>query len=97
MANLYDEKGRPIEQGDILKVFHFVGRNRRRHYMYKQVLDTVMLGKSDPVPYVRIGHLDGKAGSYYHEREDGRVLRGYEIVQSVDANFEERPRVAAQA
>jgi hypothetical protein len=34
----YDKTGRKIEPGDVLKVFHFVCRRRRRHYMHKQAL-----------------------------------------------------------
>lgn len=33
-----DKDGRRIEPGDVLKVFHFVGARRKRHYMYKQAL-----------------------------------------------------------
>ncbi len=91
MANLYDKNGRQIMRGDVLKVFHFVGARRKRHYMYKQALDTVMLGKTSPAPYLAISHLE-MDGEHYHEREDGRVLRDYEIVQSVDARLDERPR-----
>lgn len=93
MANLYDKSGRQIMRGDILKVFHFVGARRKRHYMYKQALDTVMLGKNNPTPWLKISHLDLSDGmdAYYVEFEDGRVLEDYEIVQSKDAAFEDRP------
>lgn len=93
MANLYDANGRQIMRGDVLKVFHFTGARRRRHYMYKQAYETVMLGKSDPKPFLEIGHLDLSADRYW-EIEDGRVLRDYEIIQSVDHRHEERPRLA---
>ena len=33
-----DKAGRHIHPGDVLKVFHFVGARRRRHYMYEQAL-----------------------------------------------------------
>jgi hypothetical protein len=95
MANLYDAKGRPIMRGDILKVFHFIGARGKRHYMYKQALDTVMLGKSDPKPWLKISHLE-LTEEHYHEREDGRTLCDYEIVQSKGADFiEDRPRANA--
>ena len=32
MSAAYDKTGREIMQGDILKVFHFVGRRNKRHY-----------------------------------------------------------------
>jgi hypothetical protein len=90
-AALYDKNRRPIEVGDVLKVFHYIAaRNRKRCYMYKQVL-SYWLSKSGE-PYFRIGHLD-MSGDDYLEARDGRVLAGYEIVQSVDAKFEDRPRL----
>lgn len=92
MANLYDASGRQIMRGDVLKVFHFVGARKKRHYMYKQALETVTLGKSQS-PYLKISHLDLTAGmdAYYTEAEDGRRLGDYEIVQSADAAFSDRP------
>lgn len=30
-----DKYGIEIEPGDVLKVFHFVGARRKKHYMYK--------------------------------------------------------------
>lgn len=93
MANLYDERGRQIMEGDVLKVFHFTGARRKRHYMYKQARETVMLGSSDPKPFLKISHLN-KADEHYHEREDGRTLTGYEIVQSGSDEMERRARVS---
>jgi hypothetical protein len=29
--NLRDKTGREIERGDLLKVYHFTGQNRKRH------------------------------------------------------------------
>ena len=72
MANLYDERGRQIMEGDVLKVFHFRGARRKRHYMYKQARETIMLGSSDPKPFLKISHLN-KKDEHYHEREDGRT------------------------
>lgn len=37
-ATCYDKHGIPIERGDIVKVFHFIGARRKRHYMFKQCL-----------------------------------------------------------
>ena len=33
----YDKNGKPINEFDVLKVFHFVGARRKKHYMYKWV------------------------------------------------------------
>lgn len=92
MANLYDERGRQIMEGDVLKVFHFTGARRKRHYMYKQARETVMLGGSSPKPFLKISHLN-KADEHYHEIEDGRTLAGYDIVQSGSDDLERRARV----
>ena len=86
---LRDKTGRHIERGDVLKVYHFTGRRRKRHYMYKQALGAKALGSG--LLYMMIGHLDLDE-AYYLERCDGRSLPDYEIIQSIDAKFEERPR-----
>lgn len=91
----HDKTGRQIEPGDMMKVFHFVGRNRKRHYLYQQALRyergrliiSHMNRISDAEPWVR-----GK--NFYCVGADER-LGDYEIVQSVDAKWEERPTKAA--
>jgi hypothetical protein len=87
--NLRDKHGRQIERGDVLKVYHFTGARRKRHYMYKQVMGTRVLGSG--TEYAVLDHLD-LDGSYYLECCDGRSLSDCEIVQSIDAKFEERVR-----
>lgn len=87
--NLRDKHGRQIERGDVLKVYHFTGARRKRHYMYKQVMGTRTLGSG--AEYAVLDHLD-LDGKNYLECCDGRSLPDYEIVQSIDAKFEERPR-----
>lgn len=87
--DLRDKTGRQIERGDILKVFHFVGSRNKRHFMYKQVLGTKTLGSGSE--YAMLSHL-GLKDDYYLVRCDGRTLPDYEIVQSIDAQFESRPR-----
>lgn len=88
--NLYDMHGIPIERGDVLKVYHFTGRNRKRHFMYKQCLGFHGVGPSRDVPYLKFSHLD-LDDAYYLESPDGRVLTDYEIVQSIDCRHDERP------
>ncbi len=33
----FDKAGNQIKEFDVLKVFHFIGARRKRHYMYKLV------------------------------------------------------------
>lgn len=33
-----DKKGIEIEECDILKVFHFIGARKKKHYMYKMAV-----------------------------------------------------------
>lgn len=83
-----DRHGRQIVRGDILKVFHFTGSRKKRHYMYKQAIGTKTFGSG--TEYMMFSHLD-LDDKYYVECCDGRTLHDYEIVQSVDAKFGERP------
>jgi hypothetical protein len=91
VGKAYDKTGREIMRGDILKVFHFTGRRRKRHYMYKQVIGERLLGKSQ-ADYWFLSHLN-QSDDGYHLAKDGTIYRDYEIVQSVDACFEDRPRI----
>lgn len=97
MSDLYDKRGIQIECGDVLKVFHFVGARRKRHYMYKQCVGYKGIGPNGDVPYMKFSHLnlvtdEDERDSYYLERPDGRVLTDYEIVQSIACDHEHRPR-----
>jgi len=91
----YDKNGVPIERGDIVKVFHFVGARRKRHYMYKQCLGLDRY-PSSPKGWEKVffSHLNfneiGDRNGPYHE-EPGSILRHYEIVQSIKCDHDERP------
>ena len=89
VGSIYDRNGREILRGDVVKVFHFTGPRRKRHYMYKQAMGTRQFGSG--VPYMVFDHLNLDA-DHYHECCDGRTLREYEIIQSIDCKFEERPK-----
>lgn len=91
---LYDRTGREIMLGDVLKVYHFTGRNRKRHYMYKQVTMIGPINHDGQCHYLHLSHLNLGRDPGYCEFLDGRTLTDYEIVQSVDAAFEDRPRNA---
>lgn len=92
---VYDKTGREIMAGDILKVLHFIGHRRKRYYMYKQVIEERVL-KSGHV-YWSISHLMGPDEGGYLLAKDGKVHDDYEIVQGLDVNFEDRPRIGRQA
>lgn len=91
-----DRTGRQIEPGDVLKVFHFVDRNRKRHYLYQHAL-RYERGR------LYISHLNRirddepwETGKNCYSVGADEHLSDYEIVQSADAEFECRPRQAAE-
>lgn len=86
--NLRDKTGRQIERGDVLKVYHFTDTRGKRRYMYKQAMGVRTINGTD---YAVMDHLDMNA-EHYLKCCDGRALPDHEIVQSIDAKFEERPR-----
>lgn len=96
MKQVYDKHGTPIERGDVVKVFHFIGARRKRHYMYKQCLGPQLLHPSHDEPYMMFSHLNFVVDRHerdgpYHERL-GQKLDHYEIVQSIKCDHEDRPR-----
>lgn len=95
MSNLYDKNGIPIERGDVVKVFHFTGARRKRHYMYKQCLGSFMMGEPKPIQFLKFSHLTMNDAEYYWERCNDDVMPHYEIVQSIDYKHEERLQRAA--
>jgi len=77
----YDEKGREIKEFGLLKIFHFIGARRKKHYMYKHIGLVEFEGKLSWVAY----HLDG-SGDYYHLRTyltdyPDRKIHGAVLVQ----------------
>ena len=98
-----DKKGIPFRVGDVLKVYHFTGARRKRHYMYKQITRVQWLGGYGGKPKVLhffVSHLSLKPesvqfdGGYWIGLNEGQ-LNDYEIVQSVKCDHEERDRVKA--
>ena len=89
-----DKHGREIQVGDLLKVYHFTGRRRKRYFMYKQVVGTKWLGGYGNKPkrqYFSVSHLSlGRDRNYYIGLDQG-VLSDYEIIQGLD-DIEERPK-----
>ena len=86
-----DKKGREIMEGDTLKVFHFVGARRKRHYMYKYVEKVV----SSSCSFFQISHLNIEGGGY-RMLMDGKQHEDIEIVQGYGADgvsFDQRPSI----
>ena len=91
----FDKNGRQIEPGDVLKVFHFIGARGKRHYLYQQAL-RYSKGR------LHISHLNRvddrepwEIGRNYYTVGGNEHLHDYEIIQSADANLDERPKSAA--
>ncbi len=87
---VYDKNGREIMLGDVLKVYHFTGARNKRHYMYKQVTGERRWESGFTCWF--FSHLSMKPDDGYYTAKDGSILRDTEIVQSIDAAFEDRPR-----
>lgn len=89
---IYDKTGREIVIGDIVKVYHYTAALRRkRHYMYKQAVRVREFKDGSQAMF--FSHLDMSEDGY-HQMLNGSHLPDYEIVQSIDALFDERPRIA---
>lgn len=93
----FDKNGIPFAIGDVVKVFHFIGARRKRHYMYKQVVAE----RTWPSGFCCLvfSHLnllptESKDGGFYVAK-DGRRYPDYEIVQCCSRypdHFSTRPR-----
>lgn len=94
-SRVLDKRGIPIECGDIVKVFHFIGARRNRHYMYKQCLGIRSYPDGGP-EYMYFSHLNfvddprDENGPYLVLL--GQKLDDYEIVQSIKCDHETRVR-----
>lgn len=80
----YDENGNEIKELDVIKVFHFIGRRRKKHYMYKWI----WLHENENQRYWVAKHLSSKNPFDFvplkalDKYPNGRHLKGVEIVQS---------------
>ena len=96
----FDKHGVPIERGDIVKVLHFIGARRKRHFMYKLCLGPGRYPSSPEGWHgVFFSHLNfreiGDRNGPYHE-EPGAHLAAYEIVQSIKRDHDTRPRLSIE-
>lgn len=89
-TKLYDKTGREIKIGDLLKIFHFVGARRKRHFMYQQVVEETHT--ADGLSWLKVDYLN-LSGATYMVLCDERVRKDYEIIQSVKCDHHDRPRL----
>lgn len=101
MTETCDKNRRPLRVGDVLKVYHFTGARRKKHFMYKQVVRTQWIGGYGGKPkvlYFFVSHLNLKKptlrddGGYWLGMNEG-MQEDYEIVQSTECDFEDRQKV----
>lgn len=96
MTETCDKNRRPIRVGDILKVYHFTGARRKKHFMYKQVIGIKTLGGHGDTPksqYFVVSHLNLLDDGIYHLRLNSGMLKDYEIVQGANDIHEDRAKV----
>lgn len=71
-----DKRGRKIEQGSVLKVFHFTGARRKRYFMYK-----VAVLKEGKLVAMDITELATKGFEVAHAcRLEALPLNGTEVI-----------------
>lgn len=95
LPQLLDRKGREILPGDTLKVFHFIGARRKRHFMFKWVeaIETRPTWRAG-LDALRISHLNLK-GETWLKLRDGSQWMECEIVQGFGTDgtpFDQRPK-----
>lgn len=91
--SLFDKNGYEILSGDLLKIFHFVGKNRKKYYMYKWVEQIVELGKNK-LKFFKILHLNLK-NEFYYLPLNGKQVKYIEIIQGYGENslpFDDRKK-----
>jgi len=94
MGNLaYDKNGIPIEIGDTLKIFHFIGGRKKKYYMYKFVEKMSECGR-----FLIISHLSKREGSYRllidnKKLDDIEIVQGYGDVGQEYMHYEDRERM----
>lgn len=79
----FDENGVEIKEFAVIRVFHFIGARRKKHYMYKWVKLKEFKGILYWVAYHLVDDTDSIPGYYYlrSSADENRVIKGTVIVQ----------------
>ena len=83
MRQICDETGAVIQKGDIIRVFHFIGARRKKHYMYKYV--TV---KNDELYALHTGTLSPTESEGYYLWPEAARCKG-DIEGTVILNYDD--------
>ncbi len=79
MTKLYDEKGHEVVEGAVIRVFHFIGARRKRHYMYKQV--SVSKGELYALHLGQLTPTEGRGYLLKHQADSAGLLKGHQVMQ----------------
>ncbi len=79
MGKVTDKNGVPIQQYDVLKVYHFTGARRKKHFMYKHVIGNASFSDD----YFCVSSLS-ECGHTYSIRKDKGLLIDIEIIQGTN-------------
>lgn len=83
VSSFYDSHNNKIKEFDVVKVFHFTGARRKKHYMYKWI-------RKDSKGKLCFCHLDSdkeemiRLSIVCKSTLNGYVWQGAEVVQSND-------------
>jgi len=91
----YDKNRREIMVNDVLKVYHFTGRRRKKYFMYKIVKSKTE--KFNHGQFLIISHLPMSKGDYNllldgKVHEDIEIVQGYHREGNVQYSFYDRKR-----
>lgn len=92
-VQLYDERGIPLEEGDLIRVFHFRTK-RKKYWMYKRVFRHEGFLMAEHYPF------DPKPSPYansYGLQGESIQLDGVTVVASIKATFEDRDKLSRKA
>jgi hypothetical protein len=90
---IYDNRGVPAHHGDVIKIYHFTGKRKKRYYMYKVVQEVETYSKRylhavDATELVT--KPKGPFRSLLKNIGEFEIVQGYGPKPYID--FEDRPR-----